>query len=53
MALTSPPATLCFCRRFVGEVKFTEWRSESELWHPVFIGLRTDKKAIDVVREEA
>jgi bifunctional non-homologous end joining protein LigD len=37
--------------KLVGEVKFTEWTSKSEMRHPVFIGLRTDKKATDVVRE--
>jgi bifunctional non-homologous end joining protein LigD len=37
----------------VGEVKFTEWTSEGEMRHPTFLGLRTDKKAHDVIREEA
>ena len=35
--------------RLVGEVKFTEWTDSGE--HPVFLGLRSDKKAIDVIRE--
>jgi bifunctional non-homologous end joining protein LigD len=39
--------------KLVGEVKFTEWTSESEMRHPVFLGLRTDKKALDVIREQA
>ena len=39
--------------KLVGEVKFTEWTSEAEMRHPVFLGLRTDKRARDVVREEA
>ena len=39
--------------KLVGEVKFTEWTSESEMRHPVFLGLRTDKKAIEVIREQA
>ena len=39
--------------KLVGQVKFTEWTSESEMRHPVFLGLRTDKKALDVVRERA
>lgn len=34
-------------------VKWTEWTSESEMRHPVFLGLRTDKKASAVVREQA
>ena len=37
--------------RLVGEVKFTEWTSDGEMRHPVFLGLRTDKKALDVIRE--
>jgi bifunctional non-homologous end joining protein LigD len=39
--------------KLVGEVKFTEWTSENEMRHPVFLGLRTDKKASGVIREEA
>ncbi len=38
--------------KLVGEVKFTEWTAKGEMRHPVFLGLRTDKKAEDVVREE-
>jgi bifunctional non-homologous end joining protein LigD len=38
--------------KLVGEVKFTEWTSEGEMRHPVFLGLRTDKDARDVVREQ-
>ena len=37
--------------KLVGEVKFTEWTSDGEMRHPVFLGLRTDKKALDVIRE--
>jgi bifunctional non-homologous end joining protein LigD len=37
--------------RLVGEVRFTEWTSKGEMRHPVFTGLRTDKKATDVVKE--
>jgi len=37
--------------KLVGEVKFTEWTSKGEMRHPVFLGLRTDKKATDVMRE--
>jgi bifunctional non-homologous end joining protein LigD len=39
--------------KLVGEVKFTEWTSDGEMRHPAFLGLRTDKKAIDVIREQA
>ena len=39
--------------KLVGEVKFTEWTSDGEMRHPVFLGLRIDKKALDVIREQA
>jgi bifunctional non-homologous end joining protein LigD len=35
----------------VAEVKFAEWTSKGELRQPVYLGLRSDKKAQDVVRE--
>ena len=35
----------------VAEVKFTEWTSSGEMRHPVYLGLREDKRAGDVVRE--
>jgi bifunctional non-homologous end joining protein LigD len=35
----------------VAQVQFTEWTAEGSLRHPVFLGLRNDKKARDVVRE--
>ena len=35
----------------VAEVKFTEWTTKGEMRHPVFLGLRTDKRAEDVMRE--
>jgi bifunctional non-homologous end joining protein LigD len=35
----------------VAEVKFAEWTSKGELRQPVYLGLRADKQAIDVVRE--
>src|SRR5262245_8082486 len=38
--------------KLVAEVKFTEWTSKGEMRHPVFFGLRTDKKATDVVMEK-
>jgi bifunctional non-homologous end joining protein LigD len=37
--------------KLVCEVKFTEWTAKGEMRHPVFLGLRTDKKATAVVRE--
>lgn len=36
----------------VAEVKFTEWTRDGQLRHPRFMGLRSDKAAPDVVREE-
>jgi bifunctional non-homologous end joining protein LigD len=36
----------------VAQVKFTEWTHDDQLRQPVFLGLRTDKEAKDVVREE-
>jgi bifunctional non-homologous end joining protein LigD len=46
-------ATTWIIPKLVGEVKFTEWTSESEMRHPIFLGLRTDKKTLDVIREQA
>jgi bifunctional non-homologous end joining protein LigD len=45
-------ATTWLLPKLVGEVKFSEWTSESEMRHPAFLGLRTDKKALDVIREQ-
>lgn len=36
----------------VGEVAFTEWTDDGQLRHPSFQGLRLDKKATAVVRED-
>lgn len=38
------PVTVC-------EVKFTEWTAAGEMRHPVFMGLRDDKKPKEVQRE--
>ena len=38
--------------KLVGEVEFTEWTADGSIRHPSFQGLREDKKAADVVREE-
>ena len=35
----------------VAEVKFTEWTNSGEMRHPVYLGLRTDKRAEEVLRE--
>jgi bifunctional non-homologous end joining protein LigD len=37
----------------VCEVRFSEWTDDSKLRQPVYLGLREDKDATDVVREEA
>jgi bifunctional non-homologous end joining protein LigD len=37
----------------VAEVAFAEWTDDGTLRHPVFLGLRADKRAADVVREPA
>lgn len=35
----------------VAQVQFTEWTGDGSLRHPVFLGLRKDKKPSEVVRE--
>ena len=37
----------------VAQVRFTEWTSDNKLRHPVYLGLRDDKSAREVVREGA
>jgi bifunctional non-homologous end joining protein LigD len=37
--------------KLVCQIRFTEWTSDGKLRHPVFLGLRTDKKAAEVTRE--
>lgn len=39
--------------KLVGEVKFSEWTTDGEMRHPVFLGLRADKNALEVIREQA
>jgi len=36
----------------VAQVKFTEWTADGVLRHPVYLGLRDDKKPRDIRREE-
>lgn len=38
--------------KLVGEVEFSEWTHDNVIRHPSFQGMREDKKATDVVREE-
>lgn len=35
----------------IAQVRFTEWTGDGMLRHPVFLGLRTDKSAREIVRE--
>lgn len=37
--------------QLVAEVKFTEWTTEGRLRHPVFVAIRSDKRASEVRRE--
>ncbi|MGZ3885596.1 MAG: DNA ligase D, partial [Bacteroidia bacterium] len=37
--------------KLVCQVKFTEWTSDGHMRHPVFMGLRIDKKAHEVIAE--
>jgi bifunctional non-homologous end joining protein LigD len=46
-------ATTWLIPKLVSEVKFAEWTSDGEMRHPAFLGLRLDKKASDVIREQA
>ena len=36
----------------VAQIKFTEWTADAKLRHPVYLGLRDDKKPTEVRREE-
>jgi len=38
--------------KLVGEVEFSEWTNDNVIRHPSFQGMREDKKATDVLREE-
>jgi bifunctional non-homologous end joining protein LigD len=49
----TPPRGAVFCEpRLVVEVEFTSWTSTGSLRHPVYRGLREDKPAEQVVRED-
>jgi bifunctional non-homologous end joining protein LigD len=37
--------------KLVCEVRFTEWTADGGLRHPIFLGMRTDRKPTDVRRE--
>ncbi len=36
----------------VAQIKFTEWTADAKLRHPVYLGLRDDKKPIEITREQ-
>ena len=36
----------------VAQIRFTEWTADAKLRHPVYLGLRDDKPAVEVVRED-
>jgi bifunctional non-homologous end joining protein LigD len=48
-----PGVTHWVAPRMVVEVSFTEWTTDGRLRHPVFQGVREDKPASEVRREEA
>ncbi|HZQ48315.1 MAG TPA: ATP-dependent DNA ligase, partial [Verrucomicrobiae bacterium] len=39
--------------KLVAQIKFSEWTRDGKLRQPVFLGLREDKDATEVVREKA
>jgi bifunctional non-homologous end joining protein LigD len=38
--------------KLVAQVRFTEWTMDGGLRHPVFMGLREDKKPREVIKEK-
>jgi bifunctional non-homologous end joining protein LigD len=49
-----PPSGAVFCEpKLVAEIEFTEWTARGILRHPSYKGLRDDKAATEVVREDA
>jgi bifunctional non-homologous end joining protein LigD len=38
--------------KLVAQIGYTEWTSDGKLRHPVYLGLRDDKPAKDVKRQE-
>ena len=52
MHIPNEAATTWVKPRLVCEVKFTEWTKSGQMRHPVFVGMRGDKPAANVVREK-
>ncbi len=49
-----PPKDALFCEpQLVAEVQFTQWTASGSLRQPVYRGLREDKAAAEVVREDS
>jgi bifunctional non-homologous end joining protein LigD len=38
--------------KLVAQIGYTEWTNDGKLRHPVYLGLRDDKDAKDVTRQE-
>lgn len=38
--------------QLIAQIKFSEWTDSGSLRHPVYLGLRTDKEAKEVIREK-
>ncbi len=47
---TNTPATWV-TPKYVCQIKFTEWTTDGMMRHPIFLGMRDDKKPAEVVRE--
>ena len=47
-----PDATF-LAPKLVAQLSFTEWTKDGKLRHPVYLGLRDDKKPTEVIRKEA
>ena len=48
-----PPRQVCWVRpELVAEINFTAWSDDGRLRHAVFLGLRDDKRATDVTRDQ-
>ena len=49
----TPPREAVFCEpRLVVEVRFSHWTASGSLRHPSYLGLREDRSAAEVIRED-